>query len=433
MQYISSWIDVKINTIQEDIFMARQRKLSPERKAFINSLLEHYQPSDANDVQEMLKDLLGDTLQGMLEAEMDQKLGYSKYDYQNKETDDSRNGYSKKTVTSSLEEIDLDIPRDRKGEFEPQVVKKNQTDISNIKDQILSMYAKGMTTRDISAHLKSVYGVDASAEMISHMTDRILPVAKEWQNRPLEKKYAIVFMDAVHFHVRQDNQTVKKAVYVAIGIRLNGRKEVLGMWIGGNESAKYWLGVLNEIKNRGVEDIMIVSVDGLTGFGDAIGAVFPRAEIQRCIVHQVRYSTKFVNYKDLKPFVKDLKEVYQAATEELALENLDRFEDKWGKKYPSSVASWRNNWTQLSTYFKYPPEIRKIIYTTNSIENFNRQLRKVTKSRTIFPTDDALFKILYLAMCDITEKWTGAGWNWGQTLDQLCIYFGDRISPADME
>ena len=433
MQYISSWIDVKINTIQEDIFMARQRKLSPERKAFINSLLEHYQPSDANDVQEMLKDLLGDTLQGMLEAEMDQKLGYSKYDYQNKETDDSRNGYSKKTVTSSLGEIDLDIPRDRKGEFEPQVVKKNQTDISNIEDQILSMYAKGMTTRDISAHLKSVYGVDASAEMISHMTDRILPVAKEWQNRPLEKKYAIVFMDAVHFHVRQDNQTVKKAVYVAIGIRLNGRKEVLGMWIGGNESAKYWLGVLNEIKNRGVEDIMIVSVDGLTGFGDAIGAVFPRAEIQRCIVHQVRYSTKFVNYKDLKPFVKDLKEVYQAATEELALENLDRFEDKWGKKYPSSVASWRNNWTQLSTYFKYPPEIRKIIYTTNSIENLNRQLRKVTKSRTIFPTDDALFKILYLAMCDITEKWTGAGWNWGQTLDQLCIYFGDRISPADME
>ena len=364
---------------------------------------------------------------------MDQKLGYSKYDYQNKETDDSRNGYSKKTVTSSLGEIDLDIPRDRKGEFEPQIVKKNQTDISNIEDQVLSMYAKGMTTRDISAHLKSIYGVDASAEMISHMTDRILPVAKEWQNRPLEKKYAIVFMDAVHFHVRQDNQTIKKAVYVAIGIRLNGRKEVLGMWIGGNESAKYWLGVLNEIKNRGVEDIMIVSVDGLTGFGDAIGAVFPKAEIQRCIVHQVRYSTKFVNYKDLKPFVKDLKEVYQAATEELALESLDHFEDKWGKKYPSSVASWRNNWTQLSTYFKYPQEIRKIIYTTNSIENFNRQLRKVTKSRTIFPTDDALFKILYLAMCDITEKWTGAGWNWGQTLDQLCIYFGDRITPADME
>lgn len=413
--------------------MARQRKLSPERKAFISSLLEHYQPSDASDVQEMLKDLLGDTLQGMLEGEMDQKLGYSKYDYQNKDTDDSRNGYSKKKVISSVGEIDLDIPRDRKGEFEPQIVKKNQTDISNIEDQVLSMYAKGMTTRDISAHLKSVYGVDASAEMISHMTDRILPIAKEWQNRPLEKKYAIVFMDAVHFHVRQDSQTVKKAVYVAIGIRLNGRKEVLGMWVGGNESAKYWLGVLNEIKNRGVEDIMIVSVDGLTGFGDAIGAVFPKAEIQRCIVHQVRYSTRFVNYKDLKPFVKDLKEIYQASTEELALENLDQLEEKWGKKYPSSVASWRNNWSQLSTYFKYPAEIRKVIYTTNAIENFNRQLRKVTKAKTIFPTDDSLFKVLYLAMCDITEKWTGAGWNWGQTLDQLCIYFSDRIVPSDLE
>ncbi len=413
--------------------MARQRKLSPERKAFIDSLLEHYQPQDAQDVQNMLKDLLGDTLQGMLEAEMDQKLGYSKYDYQNKETDDSRNGYSKKTVVSSLGEIDLDIPRDRKGEFEPQIVRKNQTDISNIEDQVLSMYAKGMTTRDISSHLHDVYGVDASAEMISHMTDRILPIAKEWQNRPLEKKYAVVFMDAVHFHVREDNRTVKKAVYVAIGIRLSGIKEVLGMWIGGNESAKYWLGVLNEIKNRGVEDIMIVSVDGLTGFVDAIGAVFPKAEVQRCIVHQVRYTTKFVNYKDLKPFVKDLKTIYQAPSEEMALEALDTLEETWGKKYSASVASWRNNWPQLSTFFKYPSEIRKIIYTTNAIENFNRGLRKVTKAKAVFPTDDALFKSIYLAMVDITKKWTGTSWNWGQTLDQLMIYFGDRISPADLE
>lgn len=252
--------------------MARQRKMTPERREFINSLLEHYKPGDAHDMQEMLKELLGDTLQGMLEAEMDEKLGYSKYDYRNKETDDSRNGYSKKTVMSSMGEIDLDIPRNRKGEFEPQTVKKNQTDISNIEDQVLSMYAKGMTTRDISAHLRDVYGVEASVEMISRMTDRIMPVAKEWQNRPLERKYTIVFMDAVHFHVREDNWTVKKAVYVAIGIRLNGTREVMGMWVGGNESAKYWLGVLNEIKNRGVEDIMIVSVDGLTGFGDSIPA-----------------------------------------------------------------------------------------------------------------------------------------------------------------
>lgn len=412
--------------------MARQRKLSPERKEFITSLLNHYNPKDANDVQEMLKDLLGDTLQGMLEAEMDEKLGYSKYDYKNKETDDSRNGYSKKTVTSSFGDIDLDIPRDRKGEFEPQAVRKNQTDISNIEDQVLSMYAKGMTTRDISSHLREVYGVEASAEMISHMTDRILPVAKEWQNRPLERKYAIVFMDAVHFHVREDNRVVKKAVYVAIGTRLDGTREVLGMWIGGNESAKYWLGVLNEIKNRGVEDIMIVSVDGLTGFGDAIGAVFPKAEIQRCIVHQIRYTTKFVSYKDIKPFMRDLKLVYKASTEAEALEALESLDSEWGEKYPSSVQSWRDNWPQLSTYFKYPPEIRKLIYTTNSIENFNRQLRKVTKAKTIFPTDDALFKSIYLAMRDATEKWTGKGWDWGLTLDQLIIYFEGRILPEDL-
>lgn len=411
--------------------MARQRKLTPERKAFIDGLLQHYQPTDVQDVQEMLKDLLGDTLQNMLEAEMDAKLGYSKYDYKNKDTDDSRNGYSHKTVTSSMGNIMLDIPRDRKGEFEPQIIKKNQTDISNIEDQVLSMYAKGMTTRDISTHLRDVYGVEASAEMISHMTDRILPIAKEWQNRPLEKKYAIVFMDAVHFHVREDNRTIKKAVYVAIGTKFSGSREVLGMWIGGNESAKYWLGVLNEIKNRGVEDIMIVSVDGLTGFGDAIHAVFPQAEVQRCIVHQIRYSTKFISYKDIKVFMKDLKAVYKADTEELALTALDELEDKWGKKYPTSIASWKNNWPQLSTYFKYPIEIRKMIYTTNAIENFNRQLRKVTKSKTIFPTEDALFKSLYLAMIDMTKKWTGKAAAWGQTLDQLSIYFGERIQPED--
>jgi len=295
------------------------------------------------------------------------------------------------------------------------------------------MYAKGMTTRDISDHLKSVYGVDASAEMISHMTDRILPLAKEWQNRPLEKKYAIVFMDAVHYHVREDHQIVKKAVYVAIGTKLSGTRDVLGMWVGGNESAKYWLGVLNEIKNRGTEDVMIFSVDGLTGFGDAISAVYPQAEIQRCIVHQIRYTTKFVASKDIKAFMADLKNIYQAPNEEAAGIALDELDEKWGSKYPSSVSSWRSNWAQLSTYFKYPPEIRKIIYTTNSIENFNRQLRKVTKTRTIFPTDDSLFKILYLAMMDITKKWKGRPRDWGQILSQLMIYFGDRISDEDLE
>ena len=413
--------------------MARQRKLSPERKAFIDGLLQHYEPETAKDVQDMLKDLLGDTLQGMLETELEAELGYSKYDYAQKETDNSRNGYSKKNVTSSMGKIGLDVPRDRKGEFEPQIVRKNQTDISNIEDQVLSMYAKGMTTRDISSHLQSVYGVEASAEMISKMTDRILPIAKEWQSRPLEKKYAIVFMDAIHYNVRQDNAIVKKAVYIAIGMKINGNKEVLGMWVGGNESAKYWLGILNEIKNRGVEDIMLISVDGLTGFGEAIHAVFPQTEIQRCIVHQIRYSTKFISYKDIKAFMSDLKLIYQASTEDIALQQLDSLDEKWGCKYPNSIASWRNNWSQISTYFKYPPEIRKIIYTTNSIENFNRQLRKVTKSKTIFPTDDALFKMLYLAMMDITRKWKGRPRNWGQILEQLCIYFEGRITLQDLD
>ena len=413
--------------------MARQRKLTPERKALIQSLLSHYKPEDAQDVQAMLRDLLGDTIQQMLEAELDEHLGYTKYDYKNKQTDDSRNGYSPKTVTSSVGDIPIDVPRDRKGDFEPQSVKKNQTDISNIEDQVLSMYAKGMTTRDISAHLQSIYGVDASAEMISRMTDRILPIAKEWQNRPLAKKYAVVFMDAVHFNVRQDGRTVKKAVYVAIGTRLDGHREVLGLWVGGNESAKYWVGVLNEIRNRGTEDIFIISVDGLTGFTDAIGAVYPKAEIQRCIVHQIRYTTKFVSYKDIKAFMNDLKAVYQAPTLEQAEAGLDRLEENWGSKYPSSAASWRNNWPQLSAYFKYPHELRRMIYTTNQIENYNRQLRKVTKTRTIFPSDDALFKLLYLATVDITEKWNGRDRDWGKILSQLCIYFEDRIEPGDLD
>ena len=413
--------------------MARQRKLSPERKELINGLLSHYKPGDAQDVQAMLRDLLGDTLQQMLEAEMDEHLGYTKYDYKNKQTDDSRNGYSTKTVVSSIGEIPLDVPRDRKGEFEPQTVKKNQTDISNIEDQVLSMYAKGMTTRDISTHLQSIYGVEASAEMISRMTDRILPIAKEWQSRPLSRKYAIVFLDAIHFHVRQDGRTAKKAVYVAIGTKLDGRREVLGLWIGGNESAKYWIGVLNEIRNRGTEDIFVISVDGLTGFADAISAVYPQAEIQRCIVHQIRYTTKFVSYKDLKPFMKDLKGIYQAATVEQAEEGLHNLETKWSGKYPASVSSWRNNWPQISTYFKYPPQLRRMIYTTNQIENFNRQLRKVTKTRTIFPSDDALFKLLYLATMDITQKWVGRDREWGSVLAQLQIYFEDRIEPDDLE
>ena len=293
------------------------------------------------------------------------------------------------------------------------------------------MYAKGMSTRDIEAHLKTVYGVNASATLISKITDKILPVAREWQSRPLESVYAIVFLDALHCPVRKDGQVVKKAVYIALGITLEGFKDILGMWIGENESSRFWLNVLNEIKNRGTKDILIASVDNLAGFSEAIKAVYPKTEIQKCIIHQIRNSTKYVSYKDIKQFMADLKLVYQAATEEQALDMLDRLDEKWGQKYPSSIKSWRANWNELATFFKYPGELRRIIYTTNSIENFNRQMRKVTKTRSSFPDDESLFKLLYLGMMDVTRKWTGKIYGWCQILDQLAIYFEGRVELND--
>ncbi|OQA76004.1 MAG: Transposase, Mutator family [bacterium ADurb.Bin243] len=411
--------------------MREKNEDKKRRSELIKQLLKEYQPKNATELQDMLKDLLGDTLQGMLETEMDDKLGYSKYDYKNKETENSRNGYSKKTVTSNLGDLEINVSRDREGEFEPQVVKKHQNDVSGIDEQIISMYAKGMSTRDIETHLKDVYGVNASSTLISKITDKILPLAREWQSRPLESVYAIVFLDALHCSVRKDGQVVKKAVYIALGITLEGFKEILGMWIGENESSRFWLNVLNEMKNRGTKDILIASVDNLAGFSEAIKAVFPKTEIQKCIIHQIRNSTKYVSYKDIKQFMADLKLVYQAATEAQALDMLDRMDEKWGQKYPSSIKSWRANWNELATFFKYPGELRRIIYTTNSIENFNRQMRKVTKTRSSFPDDESLFKLLYLGMMDVTRKWTGKIYGWCQILDQLAIYFEGRVELND--
>jgi putative transposase len=289
-----------------------------------------------------------------------------------------------------------------------QIIKKQQTTLSgDIEEKILSMYAKGMTTADIESHIREIYGIDVSDSTISRVTDKILPVVKEWQSRPLESIYAVVFMDAIHFHVRSEGQIVKKAVYIAIGINMDGIKDVLGMWVGENESAKFWLSIMNGLRNRGTEDILIACVDGLTGFSNAIEAVFPKTEIQQCIIHQIRNTTKFVSYKDIKILMGDLKKVYAAIDEQTAVYELDNFEEKWGAKYPKIAVSWRSNWANLSTYFKYPEEVRKLIYTTNAIEGFNRQLRKVTKAKSVFPTDDSLLKMLYLAMIDITKKWTG--------------------------
>ena len=395
----------------------------------LRALIKEYNLKDPKDIQEMLKKLFGDTLQEMLEAELDHELGYTKYDYKNKATDNSRNGYSSKTVKSNNGKVELNIPRDRNGEFEPQVVKKNQTDISSIEDQVLSMYAKGMTVRDIERHLENLYAIDASPELISRITDRIIPMISEWQSRPLSAIYAIVFMDAIHYKVRQDGRVITKAAYTAIGVDLDGIKDVLGIWIGENESSKFWLSVINEIKNRGTKDILIASVDGLNGFPDAIKAVFPDTEIQRCILHQIRNSTRFISYKDIKSFMADLKKIYKAATQEAAESALEDLDDKWAKKYPMAVKSWKNNWGELSTYFKYPEELRRIIYTTNSVENYHRCLRKVTKAKSAFVNDMALLKILYLATMDTTKRWTERMREWPLIYSQLDIYFGERIAP----
>lgn len=408
------------------------RKITPERREQRKKLLALLQDAgvnDVEDVQELFKEMVGTVLEKGLEGELDEELGYSKYDYRNKKTDNSRNGYSEKTLKTSLGDLELSIPRDRKCEFEPRLVKKNQTSLSgDIEEKILSMYAKGMSTGDIESHIRNIYGLSVSDTTISRVTDKILPVVKEWQARPLESIYAVVFLDAIHFHVRSEGQIVKKAVYIAIGIQMDGIRDVLGMWVGENESAKFWLGILNGLKNRGVDDILIACVDGLTGFTNAIEAVYPQTEIQQCIIHQIRNTTKYVSYKDIKALMADLKKVYAAVDEQTALFELDAFEGKWSKKYPKIAVSWRINWPNLSTYFKYPQEVRTLIYTTNAIENFNRQLRKVTKSKSVFPTDESLLKMLYLAMMDITKKWTGRRKDWGFIHSQLEVFFADRLS-----
>ena len=410
--------------------MARRNR-SPkenERRAKIRELLQMCGISSMEDIQDLFKETIAEFMENGLEAELDDELGYSKYDYKNKDTDNSRNGHSSKTLRTSMGEVEISVPRDRKGEFEPKVLRKNQTSISqDIEEKILSMYAKGMTTSDIEAHIQDIYGVEISDSTVSRITDKILPIAKQWQQRPLEEIYAVVFLDAIHYHVRSEGQIVKKAVYVAIGIDLDGKKDVLGMWVGENESAKFWATVLNGLKNRGVEDIFIACTDNLTGFSTAIEAVFPKTEIQNCIVHQLRNSSKYVSYKDLKALMADLKAVYAAVDESSALDALDAFAQRWDKKYPKISQSWRDNWVHLSTYFKYPQEVRRLIYTTNAIESFNRQLRKVTKSKSVFPTDDSLLKMLYLAMMDITRKWTGRRQDWSLIHAQLAVFFADRM------
>jgi putative transposase len=372
--------------------------------------------------------MLKNSMETMLKAELEDHLGYPHRGSKSKDTSNSRNGSYKKSVKTTSGKLNLDIPRDREGTFEPKAIPKYEGVSSKLEEQIISMYAKGMTTRDIESHVKEIYfGLEISPTAISSITEKILDHAKEWQSRPLNELYPVVFFDAIHYKVRVDGKVICKAAYTCLGIDKNGLKDVLGIYIGENESSTFWLSVLTDLQNRGIQDILIACVDGLKGFPEAIASIFPKTEVQTCIVHQIRNSLKYVGSKHQKDFMNDLKLVYQAATEEVALKNLDALGEKWGEKYPVVVNSWKNNWSTLSNYFKYSQPIRKIIYTTNIVENLHRQMRKVTKNRAVFPTDDSLFKLLYLAVKDVSVKWTTPKWNWGQVIAQLSIHFEGRV------
>jgi len=379
------------------------------------------------DINERLKELFKDTLQAIFEAEIEDHLGYKKHSPKGKNTGNNRNGYHQKTIKTRFGETEVDIPRDRNGEFEPQIVKKYEKNSNQLEEQIIAMYAKGMSTRDIEDHMRDIYRIDVSPSMVSKITDKILPMILEWQSRPLERIYPIVYLDAIHFKVRKENRIINKAAYSVLGVNMAGLKEILGIWVGENESASFWLGVLNDLKSRGVEDILIVCKDGLSGFSEAINTVFPKTEIQLCVIHQIRNTLKYISFKQQKEVMADLKRVYQALTLEEAEMAFTEFKEKWSSKYPIVVRSWENNWLELAAYFKYPTGLRKIIYTTNTIEGYHRQLRKVTKTKTAYPSDEALVKIIYLATMDISRKWTMPVRDWKSYISQFTIYFSDRM------
>jgi len=379
----------------------------------------------------LIQRLVKDVLENILEGEMEEHLGREKYQRESYDVEDIknyRNGYSTKNLRSSFGDVDLDIPRDRKAEFEPQIVKKYETVCTELDKKIISLYAKGMSTTDIEAEIQDLYGITISPSMVSKITDKVLATATEWQNRVLDSIYPIVYLDAMYFKVRSNGKIVNKAVYICLGYTMQGHKDILGIWVDEAEGAKFWLSICNDLKNRGVKEILIACMDGLKGLPQAIKTVFPTVNIQTCIVHQIRNSVKYVASKGQKAFMKDLKEVYKAPTEELALAQLDRLKEAWGDKYGIVIDSWYNNWNNLSTYFEFSPSIRKIIYTTNVLEGFNRQVRKFTKVRVIFPTDESLNKCVYLATMEIMEKWTQPIHGWANTLAELSLAFSDQLS-----
>lgn len=395
-------------------------------KEILKLLQENYELNTAQDLSSALKNMFKDALQEMMNAEFDNSMGYSKYNKTTEKTN-YRNGTTKKNLKSEFGEFEFETPRDRKGEFEPKIVPKNIRDVSGIEDKIISLYARGLTTREINEQIQDLYGIEVSATMVSNITDQIIPEIKEWQERPLDGVYPIVFIDAVHFSVREENRVVKKAAYIVLGINKDGYKEILGIWIGENESSKFWLGVLNDLKQRGVTDILIMCSDNLTGIKQAIETAYPKTIQQRCIVHMIRNSVKFISYKDLKEFCNDLKKIYTAKNEEQGYEELQKVKEKWKDKYIGAFRTWEENWDAICPFFQFSEPIRKIMYTTNTIESLNRQFRKYTKTKSVFPTDMSLLKCLYLSTKNITKKWTAPYQNWGPILSELSIMFDGRI------
>jgi len=413
--------------------MARQKKeihkvkMTDGKRAIIQQLFQEYNIESATDIQDALKDLLGGTIKEMMETEMDEHLGYSKSERSNSEN--ARNGYKTKSVNSSYGSFQIDVPQDRQSSFQPQIVKKRQKDISGIDEKIISMYAKGMTTRQISETLEDIYGFEASEGFISDVTDKILPQIEEWQSRSLSSIYPIIFIDAIHFSVRHDNMITKLAAYVVMGIDEDGHKEVLTIEVGENESSKYWLSVLNSLKNRGVKDILILCSDGLTGLKEAIAAAFPKTEHQRCIVHMVRNTLKYVANKDMKNFAKDLRTIYTAPDEKIAVNRLEEVNKKWTPQYPAAMKRWLDNWDVITPIFKFSTDVRTAFYTTNAIESLNSSYHRLNSQRSVFPSPQALLKALYLTTFEATKKWTMPIRNWGKVRGELTIMYPDRLQP----
>ena len=400
--------------------------LSEKELELVNLLMADCQST--GDIQTKLKRLFAGTIETMLESEMEEHLGYDKHSVVGNNSGNSRNGYNRKTVISDYGESEIAVPRDRNGEFEPRILEKGQTRTNEIEQKILAMYSKGMSQRDIEDNLREIYGAEVSQALISKITDKILPQVNEWQNRPLESVYPIIYFDGIIFKSRKDNQIINKCIYSLLGVDMEGHKEILGIWISENESASFYTSICSDLKKRGISDIFIACHDNLKGLGEAINAVFPRTKQQLCIVHQIRNSVKFVPHKDRKAVCADLKKIYGAVNLDAAEYALEEFREKWNQKYPAILRSWDENWAELTTFFEYPQEIRHLIYTTNAVEAYHRMVRKFTKAKAIFPTDDSIRKVVYLSVREITKKWTMPVRDWGMAYNQFSIFFAGRIS-----